>query len=35
MKLLVAFIAFALLGQATSLPAAESKLTEPLKFDSV
>ena len=32
MKFLVAFIAFALLGQATSLPAAESKLTEPLKL---
>src|SRR4029077_8784211 len=32
MKLLVTFIAFALLAQATSLPAAESKPTEPLKL---
>ena len=32
MKLLFAFIAFALVFQASSLPAAESKLTEPLKL---
>ena len=32
MKLLVTFIAFALLSQASSLPAAEPKPTEPLKL---